>query len=141
MQISYIYASSMVTKMDLLLNSIPFHYGVKCSFISMGRNSAPDAFLPFLVSSISTFVPSIEKLYFAESPKRFFFIICCSLKTCYKIQAIFHYKMRRKILSLIIYTSYFSFLYLPQLRRLFLLHRLIMFYNVCKRVLCNVILQ
>lgn len=131
----------MVTEMDLLLNSIPFHYGIKCSFISMRRNSAPDAFLPFLVSSISTFVPSIEKFYFAESPKRFFFIICCFLKICYKIQAIFHYKMGMKVLSLIIYTSYFSFLYLPQLRRLFLLHRLIMFYIVCKRVLCNVILQ
>ena len=48
MQISYIYAFSMVTKMDLLLNSIPFHYGVKCSFISMGEIQPQMLFFPFL---------------------------------------------------------------------------------------------
>lgn len=113
MQISYIYASSMVTKMDLLLNSIPFHYGVKCSFISMGRNSAPDAFLPFLVSSISTFVPSIEKLYFAESPKRFFLSYAVLWRLVIKSKQFFIIKCEGKswVSSSILVTSH-SYIYL-----------------------------
>ena len=47
---------------------------MESNVLSMGRKSAPDAFLPFLVSSISTFVPSIEKnLFLMKALRDFFF--------------------------------------------------------------------
>lgn len=53
---------------------IPFHYGIKCSFISIGKNSVvprcPSSLFP--VSRSSTFVPNIEKSYFTESSLRDF---------------------------------------------------------------------
>ena len=126
--------------MDLLLNSTPFHYGVKCSF--HGEKFSPRCFSSLSCQQHFHICTKHRKILFLLKALRdfYFFIIRCSSKT-YKIQAILHYKMRMKVLSLIIYTSYFSFLYLLLLRRLFLLHRLIMFCNVCKTVLCNVILQ